>query len=53
MTSWKRYMDDTITYVKADNIEHGLCMLNSFHGNISLTYKHKVKEEISFLTCLS
>ena len=35
------------------DIEHGLYILNSFHENISLTDKHKIKEKISFLTCFS
>ena len=35
MTSWKRYVDDTIAYIKTDAIDHDLFILNSFHGNIS------------------
>ena len=53
ITSWKSYMDDTIACIRTDDIEHGLCILNSFHGNISLTYKHRIKEKISFLACCS
>ena len=30
MTSRKRYVDDTITYVQTDAIEHVLSILNSF-----------------------
>ena len=41
MTSWKRYVDDTISYVKVDCIENVLNTWNSFHSfheNISFTY---------------
>ena len=38
MTSWTRYVDDTISYVKIDCIENVLNALNSFHANISFTY---------------
>ena len=34
MTSWKRYVDDTIAYVKTDAIDHVLSILNSFPENI-------------------
>ena len=39
MTSWTRYVDDTILYVKIDCIENVLNALNSFHANISFTYE--------------
>ena len=39
MTSWKRYIDDTISYVKVDCIENVLNILNYFHVNISFTYE--------------
>ena len=41
MTSWKRYVDDTISYVKVDCIENVLNTWNSFHSfheNNSFTY---------------
>ena len=37
MTCWKRYVDDTIAYVKPDAIGHVLSVLNLFHENISFT----------------
>ena len=52
MTSWKRYVDDTIAYVKTDAIEHDLFILNSFHGNISFTYEQEINGKISFLDIL-
>ena len=39
MISWKRYIDDTISYVKVDCIENVLNILNFFHANISFTYE--------------
>ena len=53
MTSWKRYVDDTIAYVKTDAIDHDLFILNSFHGNISFTYEREINGKISFLTSWS
>ena len=49
MTSWKNYMDDTIAYVKTDDIDHVLSILNLFHGNISLTYDQEINGKMSFL----
>ena len=52
MTSWKRYIDDTISYVKVDCIENVLNTLNSFHANISFTYEQECDSMISFLEVL-
>ena len=49
MTSWKRYVDDTISYVKVDCIENVLNTLNSFHANISFTYEQECDGMISLL----
>ena len=48
MASWKRYVDDTILYVKIDCIEHVLHALNSFHANISFTYEQECNCMIFF-----
>ena len=53
MTSWKWYVDDTISYVKVDCIEHVLNALNFFHANISFTYKQECDGIISFLDVLT
>ena len=37
MKPWKRYVDDTITYIKTDSIMHVLDILNS--QNIKFTYE--------------
>ena len=41
MASWKRYVDESISYVKVDCIENVLNTLNSFHANISLPMSKK------------
>ena len=52
MTSWKRYVDDTISYVKVDCIEHVLNALNSFHANNFFNYEQECDGMISFLDIL-
>ena len=44
MTSWKRYVDDTINYVKTDAIEHVLFIGNSFHWNILFIYHQEIEK---------
>ena len=48
----KRYVDDTISYVKVDCIEHVLHALNSLHAIISFTYKQECDGMISILDIL-
>ena len=52
MASWKRYVNDTTSYVKVDCIENVLNTLNSFHANISFTYPQECNGVISFLDVL-
>ena len=52
MISWKRYVDDTIAYVKRDAVDHILSVVNSFHDNISFTYEQENNRKISFLDIL-
>ena len=52
MTSWKRYVDDAISYVKVDCIENVLNTLGSFHANISFAYDQDCNGMISFLDVL-
>ena len=51
-TSWKKYVDDAIWYVKVDCIENVLNTLNPFHANISVTYEQECDGMISFLYVL-
>ena len=39
MSPWKRYVDDTISYIKEESIEHVLSKLNGYHDNIEFTYE--------------
>ena len=52
MTSWKRYVDDTISYVKVDCTEYVLNALNSFHANNFFNYEQECDGMISFLDIL-
>ena len=52
MKPWKRYVDDTITYIKTDSITCVLDILNGFHKNIKFTYELESNGKISFLDVL-
>ena len=49
---WKRYVDDTISYVKIGSIKHVLCLLNSFDENIQFTSESESKGTLPFLDLL-
>ena len=36
---WKRYLDDTICFIKNDSIDYVISVLNSFHPSIQFTYE--------------
>ena len=36
---WKMYVDDAISYIKEESIEHVLSKLNGYHDNIEFTYE--------------
>ena len=38
MKPLKRYVDDTVTYIKLDFISNVIDILNKFHQNIKFTY---------------
>ena len=46
---WKRYVDDTITFVKIGTVDQILSMLNNFHSNIQFTYETKSNFKLAFL----
>ena len=52
MKPWKRYVDDTITYIKPDVITNVIDILNNFHQNIKFTYEVEHNGKISFLDVL-
>ena len=41
MASFQRYVEDTIAYVKTDDINHGSSIQNSLHGNTSFYLQAK------------
>ena len=49
---WKRYVDDTLCYVKKGSLEFVLPTLSSFHENINFTYETERNNMISFLDVL-
>ena len=46
---WKRYVDDTITFVKIGTVDQILSMLNNFHSNIQFTYETESNFKLAFL----
>ena len=52
MRPWKRYVDDTISYIKEESIEHVLSKLNGYHDNIEFTYEIENDDKLPFLDVL-
>ena len=52
MSPWKRYVDDTISYIKEESIEHVLSKLNGYHDNIEFTYEIENDDKLPFLDVL-
>ena len=50
--NWNRYVDDTIAFVKEDQIKTVLKELNKFHKDIKFTYEVEKDKEIPFLDVL-
>ena len=49
---WKRYVDDTICFIKLISINKVLETLNSYHTNIKFTIEIETENKISFLDVL-
>ena len=49
LSFWKRYVDDTITFINTGSAEFVLSILNSFHSNIEFTYEAEVNSKLAFL----
>ena len=49
MSAWYRYVDDTFTFVKEDEIESVQETLNMFHDDIKFTYESETDHTLSFL----
>ena len=52
LSNWRRYVDDTICYMKVDSIDYVLSKLNNFHKNIQFTVEVEKEGRISFLDVL-
>ena len=48
MTKWKRYVADTITYIKPSSINYVLSVLNSFHKNFKFTFEEEKDNKFHF-----
>ena len=46
---WRRYVDDTFTYIRHNEIENVKEVLNSFHVDIKFTHETEVNNRIAFL----
>ena len=51
MSPWKRYVDDTISYIKKESIEH-VSKLNGYHDNIEFTYEIENDGKLTFSDAL-
>ena len=49
---WKRYVDDTICFIKLTSINKVLPTLSSYHTNIKFTIEIESENKISFLDVL-
>ena len=49
MSPWKNNLDDTISYIKEEYIEHVLSKLNGYHDDIEFTYEIENDDELPFL----
>ena len=52
LVNWKRYVDDTLAYIKIETLNDTLNKLNSFDEKIKFTYEIEVDNKISFLDVL-
>ena len=49
LSYWRRYVDDTICFIKNGSVEHVLSALNNFHSSINFTYETESGNKLSFL----
>ena len=52
MQFWKRYVDDTICFIKGGSVNYKLSLLNSFDANIKFTYELEHEGKLPFLDLL-
>ena len=51
MSVWLRYVDDTFTFLREEEIENIKVVLNNFHANFNFTYEIEIENIISFFRC--
>ena len=49
MSCWRRYVDDSICFIKNRSVEHVLSTLNNFNSVIKFTYETESGNKLSFL----
>ena len=52
MSTWKRFVDDTISYIKEESIELVLSKLNGYYDNMEFTYETGNDGKLPFLDVL-
>ena len=52
MSPWKRYVDDTISYIKQEPTEHVLSKLNGYHDKTEFKYEIEIDAKLPFLDVL-
>ena len=52
MSPWKRYVDDTISFIKEESIKHVLSKLNGYHDKIEFAYETENDSKLHFLDVL-
>ena len=52
MPKWMRYIDDSLAFIKADQLEHILEVLNSYHPDIKFTSEIEENNKLPFLDIL-
>ena len=48
----KKYLDDTISYIKKESVEHVFSKLNGYHNNVKSTYEIEKDGKLPFLDIL-
>ena len=49
LSTWRRYIDDTICFIKNGSLEHVLSALNNFHSSIKFTDETESGNKLPFL----
>ena len=49
LQNWKRFVDDTFTFVLPDKIEYIVNQLNTFDENIQFTFEMEEENKLAFL----